>query len=94
MSPKAKHIPDHARRTTVCLTDDERAAINWISVARRRRRDDRTTINDILVDAIWYMLENKEHKTREEIQAMVPPLSAGEPAQANVTEMPKPKNVR
>jgi len=94
MSPKAKHIPDNAHRTTVCLTDEDRAAINWISAARRRRRDNRTTLNDILVDSLWYMLENKEHKTREEIQGMVPPALVDEPVETNVTKMPKPKNTR
>ena len=34
MSPKEKHIPDDAQRTSVCLTIEEKAAIRWISDVR------------------------------------------------------------
>ncbi len=92
MSPREKHIPVDARPTTVALTAEERAAIRWISDVRRGRADRRTTINDILVDALWFFLEKTEGKTRDQIRAMVPSVQLDERSQANVTEMPKPKN--
>src|SRR5208337_1808616 len=64
MSPREKHIPDDAHRTSVCLTAEERTAIRWISEIRRTKKDKRTTCNDILVDALWYFLEKTECKTR------------------------------
>jgi hypothetical protein len=94
MSPREKHIPEDAQRTSVCLTAEERAAIHWISEVRRRKGDRRTTNNDILVDALWYFLEKTEGKTKDQIRAMVPSAPAGEPTQNNITEMPKPKSKR
>jgi len=94
MSPRAKHIPDHAHQTTICLTDEEQAAINWIKAARRLRREDRTTLNDILVDSLWCLLEKVEGKTRDEIRATVPQVPFSQTLQDNVTEMPKPKSKR
>src|SRR5690242_11855097 len=90
--PKEKHIPDDAGRTSVCFTAEDRAAIRWIAEIRRHNKDKRRTINDIVVDALWYFLEKTEGKTREEIRATVPPLkSIKPPMSANVTQMPNPK---
>lgn len=92
MSPRPKHIPDNAHKTTIGLTDLDLAAINWIRAARRARREDRKTLNDILVDALWYFLEKTEAKTREEMANMIPAPQVGKPEPSNVTRMPKPKN--
>lgn len=94
MSPREKHIPDDAQRTSVCLTAEERAAIHWIDEVRRRKNDKRTTTNDILVDALWYFLEKTEGKTKDQMRAMVPAVAVGESQQNNVTQMPKLKNKR
>ena len=92
MSPRAKHIPDGAHQTTICLTDEDQAAVNWIKAARKLRGDDRRTLNDILVDSLWYLLENVEGKMREEIRAMIPHAPKNQNVQDNVTEMPKSKS--
>jgi hypothetical protein len=94
VSPRAKHIPDSAHRTTICLTDEEQAAVNWIKSARRQRGNDRKTLNDILVDGLWLLLEREEGKTREQIRTMVPHVQAIPVTQDKVTEMPKPKRKR
>jgi len=94
MSPREKHIPDDAQRTSVCLTAEDRAAIRWISEVRRAKKDKRTTSNDILVDALWYFLDRTEGKTRDEIRAMIPGISFDTHAQNKITEMPKPKKRR
>lgn len=91
MSPREKHIPPDAQRTTVSLTAEERTAVRWISEVRRAKRDKRTTINDILVDALWYFLDKTEGKTREQVRAMTPSTPVEERSQSNVTEMPKLK---
>lgn len=92
MSPRAKHIPDNALRTTIALTVEERMAIRWIADVRRQKLDNRTTTNDILVDALWYFLLKEEGKTREQIGAMVP-IAPIQP-KAKVTQMPKSKGKR
>jgi len=91
MSPRQKHIPDDAQRTSVCFTAEERAAIRWISEVRRSKGDRRTTINDILVDALWYFLDNTEHKTKADIRSTIPTPPLKERVRNKVAEMPKPK---
>jgi hypothetical protein len=94
MSPREKHIPNDAQRTSVCLTAEDRAAIRWISEVRRAKKDKRTTSNDILVDALWYFLEKTEGKTKDQIRATVPSVSVDERSQNKITAMPNPKNKR
>ncbi len=94
MSPREKHIPDDAHRTSVCLTAEDRAAIRWVSEVRRAKKDKRTTSNDILVDALWYFLERTEGKTKDQIRATVPIVLVDERPKNKVTEMPKPRNKR
>jgi len=95
MSPRAKHIPDEAQPTTVCLTAEDRAAIRWISEVRKAGKNNRTTLNDVLVDALWYYLEKVEGKTREQIKLMLPPAPPQTPTQANkIAQMPRPKKKR
>ena len=81
-------------QTTICLTGEEQAAVNWIKEARRLRGDDRKTLNDILVDSLWYLLEKVEGKTKEEIRALVPQIPVSQTLQNNVREMPKPRSKR
>jgi hypothetical protein len=90
MSPREKHIPDNAKKTSVGLTAEDSAAINWIAQSRRIKKNNRTTTNDILVDALWHFLEKTEGKTRDQIQAMIPVALPDEPSQSKVTQMPKP----
>jgi hypothetical protein len=91
MSPKPKHIPDDAYRTTIRLADEEQFAINFLKTARRQKGNDRKTLNDILVDGVWLLLEKEEARSKQEIRAMMPLRPSAKPGQANVTEMPKPK---
>jgi len=88
MSPRPQHIPKGARPTSLSLTVEERGAVNWVKLVRENRGDDRKTLNDILVDGLWLLVE-KEGKTREEIRATLPPPSPAQMIQDNVTEMPK-----
>jgi hypothetical protein len=94
MSPREKHIPDDAVRTTVSLTAEDRAAIRWISEVRRAKKNKRTTTNDVLVDALWHFLEKTEGKTKDQIRAVLPAAPVDERAQNKITEMPKPKRRR
>jgi hypothetical protein len=91
MSPREKHIPNDALRTSLSLTAEDRAAIRWIYEIRRNKKDRRTTTNDILVDALWYFLEKTTGKTKDQIQAILPVVPVDDQPQSKVTEMPKPK---
>ncbi len=94
MSPREKHIPDDAQRTSVSLTAEDRAAIRCVSEVRRTKRNKRTTTNDILIDALWYFIEKTEGKTKDRIRAMLPAVPPDDLSQNNVTEMPRPKSKR
>ena len=94
MSPREKHIPDDAQRTSVSLTAEDRAAIRWISEIRRAKKDKRTTTNDILVDALWYLLEKTEGKTKDQMRITIPTVKINQSPQNKVTEMPTPKKRR
>jgi hypothetical protein len=91
MSPREKHIPDDAMKTTIALTAEDRAAIQWISEVRRGKRDKRWGKNDILIDALWYFLDKTEGKTRDQIRTTIPAIPAEEHIQGKVTQMPKLK---
>jgi hypothetical protein len=94
MSPREKHIPDDAQRTSVCLTAEDRAAIRWISEIRRAKKDKRTTTNDILVDALWYLLDKTEGKTKDQMKTTIPTVKINQSPQNKVTEMPTSKKRR
>ena len=93
MSPREKHVPDDAKKTTVALTAEESTAIHWISQSRRNKKDKRTTTNDILVDALWYFIEKTEGQNKEQIRAMIPVVPVDERPKGKVMEM-KPKSKR
>jgi hypothetical protein len=91
MSPKDKHLADNAKRTSVSLTPEDKAAIFLIGMARQSEGDKRSRINDILVDALWYFFEKTTGKTREQIRTMLPDLPTEKRQPAKITEMPKPR---
>jgi hypothetical protein len=92
MSPKDKHLPGNAKRTSVSLTPEDKSAIFLIGMARQANGDKRTRINDILVDALWYFFEKTTGKTRAQIRTMLPEIPIEESQPTKVREMPKRKN--
>jgi hypothetical protein len=94
MSPREKHIPDDAQRTTVALTGEDRAATLWISQLRKASNNRRTTTNDILVDALWAFMEKLEGPSREQIRSTLPKVHSPSQRESNLTEMPKSRAKR
>jgi hypothetical protein len=41
---------------------------------RRNQKNNRRTINDIVVDAVWHYLEKVSGKTKEQMEGMAPPV--------------------
>ena len=91
MSPKDRHLADNAKRTSVSLTPEDKAAIFLIGMARQAKGEKRIRINDILVDALWYFFEEATGKTKEQIRTMLPDIPREERQPAKITEMPKRK---
>ncbi len=90
MSPRQPHVASGAKHTTVRLTREDHEAIHEIAKLRAANNDDRTRLNDILVDALWHFLEHATGKTRDDIAALLPPMLRSQ-GPNNVTQMPKQK---
>lgn len=88
---KDKHLADDAKRTSISLTPEDRAAIFLIGMDRQAKGDKRNRNNDILVDALWYFFEQTTGKTREQIRTMLPTIPTEDRQPAKITEMPNPK---
>lgn len=83
-----KRIPDDAKGTTVYLTPDDRVALTLIVERRSKKHDARGSQNEVMVDAIWRVLEEEEGITREDLAKLL----SVEPAAlqpTNVTEIRK-----
>jgi hypothetical protein len=93
MSPRDKHVPSSAKHTTVRLTLEDHEAIHEIAKVRTANNNDKTRLNDIMVDALWDLLRRTTGKTRDDIKALLPPASQPK-SQSNVTQMPKAKKKR
>jgi hypothetical protein len=94
MSPREKHIPDDAQRTSVCLTAEDKMAIFLIGQSRRAKGSRRTTMNDIVADALWDLFEKTEGKSRDQVRALLPSPQVSDRSPAKVTQMPKPARKR
>ena len=73
MAGRPRTVSKNAKPTSVSYTPAERMALHVISENRKARNEKRTTANEIVVDGIWLLLETAEHRTREQIESLVPP---------------------
>jgi hypothetical protein len=73
------------------LTEEDREAIHEISKARRAKNDGRTRINDILVDALWELLQKETGKTPLEIAGAMPVPPSRAADKDKLKQMPPPK---
>ncbi len=85
---RPRGVSKKARPTTISFTPTERMAIHVISENRKARNEKKTTANEIVVDAVWHLLETVEHKTREQIEVLLPPPLGEEKPLRKVAEMP------
>jgi hypothetical protein len=92
---RPRTISEKAKPTSISFTPAERMAIHVISENRKAREEKKTTASEIVVDAVWYLLEQVEHKTREQIEALLPPAPPKEDKPLpKVAEMRRSKKER
>lgn len=91
MTPRKQHIPAGAKNSSVRLTREDYEAIHEIAKMRAANNDERTRLNDILVDALWDFLKHTTGKTRADIESLLPPMAESVKSTDNVTQMPHPK---
>jgi len=70
---RPRTVSDNAKATSISFTPAERMAIHVISENRKARNEKRTTATEIVADGVWFLLEHGERKTREQIEALLPP---------------------
>lgn len=73
MAGRPRTVSDNAKATSISFTPAERMAIHVISENRKARNEKRTTATEIVVDGVWFLLQHGENKTREQIEALLPP---------------------
>jgi hypothetical protein len=69
--PPRKQLEPNAEYTTVGLTPEHHEALHEIAKARKGNNP-RTSLNSILVDALWDLLGKETGKTRAQIRAQLP----------------------
>lgn len=90
MGGRKKRISDDAEGTTVYLTPDEQVVLRVILARRKKRGDQRSSINEIIVDGIWKVLVECEQVTREQIDALLKMEKENrESAQSRITAIRK-----
>jgi hypothetical protein len=95
--PPKKQLEPNAEYTTVGLTPEHHEAVHEIAKARKGNNP-RTSLNSILVDALWDLLRKETGKTRSQIRVQLPEnLRTPEPTippRSKIAEMPGPKKKR
>lgn len=67
---RTKRISDNAEGTTVYLTPDEQVVLRAILAKRKKRSHPRSSLNEIMVDALWRLAED-EKITRKRLDAFL-----------------------
>jgi hypothetical protein len=93
-SGRPRSVSEKAKATTISFTPAERMAIHVISENRKARSEGKTTANEIVVDAVWHLLEQVEHKSREQIEGLLPPAPNREetPPLSKIAQMPSTRS--
>lgn len=60
-----------------------------IEARRRERLEDRDSPSEIVVDALWRYLVEVEKVPREQIEALMPPISVDTHIESNLKPFPK-----
>jgi hypothetical protein len=89
MAGRKKRLPHDAKPVTISLSGEERLALQVIEARRQRRLEGRDSPSEIVSDAIWYLLENREKMSREQISTLLPSQSE---EQSNLKPFPKKRN--
>jgi hypothetical protein len=90
--PPKSQLGPNASYTSIGLRPEEYEAAHEIEKVRRGKNP-RTSLNSILIDALWDLLKKETGKTWDQIRAALPEhrrtLEPPDIPLANVTQMPK-----
>jgi hypothetical protein len=71
LAGRKKRISDDAEGTTVYLTPEEQIVLRVILARRKKRQDERSSLNEIIVDGLWRLLLEDENVTKQQIDALL-----------------------
>jgi hypothetical protein len=74
----------------VLLSPEERLVLQLIETRRQKRSEEGDSPSEIVADALWYYLEQKEQMSRAQIEALLPDKPKGQnQPQSNLKQFPK-----
>jgi hypothetical protein len=85
---RKRRLPENARALTLKLTPAEELALQVIEGRRRERSENRDSPSEIVADALWYFLQNKEGIGKEKVESLLPPTLSDE-VKTNLRKFPK-----
>lgn len=68
---KKKRLDDDAEQVAVYLTPKEQLVMDVIAGRRKRRKEERTSPSEIVVDGLWKILVESEGVAREKIEELL-----------------------
>jgi hypothetical protein len=84
---RKKRTATNAQRVQIYLSPAETVALKQIEALRQHRGEGRDSPSEVVADALWQWLADKEHIPREEIEKRFPVKD--EPKRSNVTKFHK-----
>jgi hypothetical protein len=88
MAGRKKRRPVDAKPVTIYLSAEERLVLHVIEGRRQKRSEDGDSPSEIVSDALWHFLEEKEKMRREQIQALLP-SNPKDQSQSKLKQFPK-----
>jgi hypothetical protein len=88
MPGRKKRRPADAKPVTIYLTAEERLVLQVIEGRRQVRSEQGDSPSEIVSDALWHFLEDREKMPRKQIEALLPSKPKDQ-NQSNLKHFPK-----
>jgi hypothetical protein len=69
---RKKRLDKDAEQATVYLTPVEQLVVSVIAGRRKNRKEERTSLSEIVVDGLWKILTEAEGVPKEKIEELLP----------------------
>lgn len=86
---KKKRLDDDAEQVAVYLTPKEKLVMDVIAGRRKKRKEDRTSPSEIVVDGLWKILVEGEGVPKEKIEDLLA-VQTEATESTNLKVFPKP----
>jgi hypothetical protein len=86
---RKKRLDDDAEQVAVYLTPTEKLVMDVIAGRRKKRKEERTSPSEIVVDGLWKILTEAEGVAREKIQELLAVQAENKQEPDNLKILPK-----